>query len=187
MGFYFCSGIFLCFMCVITLPIFSTGKPCLDEEMICNKSIQIVDPSKYFNKDDILREKENPIAFYRAQLNVNKYKKYEWKDVNTYRRIFEMEFSRLKQVEDDLYEQFRKVDTENNNTVSRSNAMNVISTSTFFDSLNYENRSIIVDRFINNEYKFDYKKMKNNIINIYDFDKSSIYFYDAETDDWVNK
>ncbi|XP_050522413.1 uncharacterized protein LOC126895003 isoform X1 [Daktulosphaira vitifoliae] len=90
MGFYFCSGIFLCFMCVITLPIFSTGKPCSDEETSNNKSNQI-DVEELFKKrneidDDEFEalteknEKENPISFYYGQLMSHKYENQELKD-----------------------------------------------------------------------------------------------------------
>ncbi|XP_050526153.1 uncharacterized protein LOC126896950 isoform X2 [Daktulosphaira vitifoliae] len=72
MGFYFYSGIFLFFMCVITLPIFSTGIPCSVKETSNNESNQNDGPEKVSDTSDSSDENDGPSeSIVRDILNVS--------------------------------------------------------------------------------------------------------------------
>ncbi|XP_050522409.1 uncharacterized protein LOC126895000 [Daktulosphaira vitifoliae] len=59
MGYYFCSRIFLCFMCVITSPIFSAGMPNSNKKTNNNESNQNHGPAKDLEIDSSNSSDEN--------------------------------------------------------------------------------------------------------------------------------
>ncbi|XP_050522420.1 uncharacterized protein LOC126895006 isoform X2 [Daktulosphaira vitifoliae] len=79
MEFYFCSRIFLCFMCVMILPIFLTGMPISDEETSNKESNQNDGPAKDIEIDtsDSSDENDGPLkSLLREMLNVSNEENY---------------------------------------------------------------------------------------------------------------